>query len=109
MKLSSERAGEITGGIWLIGLGILFYTGMWWPGIMFVIWISAIFQGLVEGRGWYSFQGGFWAIAIGVWAMYRFNIAIFFVAIGASMILAALIRPPMFSSCRRDYQRPREP
>ncbi len=97
MAMSSERAGQITGGVWMIGLGILFYTGMWWPGIMFVIGASAILQGLVEGRGWYSFQGGIWSIAIGVSALYHFNIAIFFVAMGVSMILMALIRPPMFA------------
>jgi hypothetical protein len=94
--MSNERAGEVTGGIWLIGLGILFYTGMWWPGIMFVIGVSAIAQGLVEGRGWYSFQGGLWSIAIGIWAYYKFNMAIFFVALGVSMVVMALARPPMF-------------
>src|SRR5262249_21218080 len=97
MRLSDERAGQIVGGIWMIGLGVLFYTGMWWPGIMFVIGASAIVEGLVEGRGWYSFQGGLWAIAIGVWALFHFSIAIFFVALGASMILGALVRPPGLS------------
>lgn len=96
MNLSEERAGQITGGIWLIGLGILFYTGRWWPGIMFVIGASAIAEGFVEGRGWYALQGGFWAIAIGVWALYHFNIALFLVALGVSMLLGALVRPPMF-------------
>lgn len=96
MELSDQRAGQVTGGIWLIGLGLLFYTGHWWPGIMFVIGASSIVQGLVEGRGWYAFQGGLWCIAIGVWAYYHFNIALFFVVLGASMIVMALVRPPIF-------------
>jgi len=96
MRLSNERAGELMGGVWMIGLGILFWTGAWWPGIMFVIGISSILQGLVEGKGWYAFQTGFWTIAIGVWALYRFNIAVFFLALGASMVLLALVRPPAF-------------
>ena len=92
--LSEEKAGQITGGIWLIGLGVLFYTGRWWPGIMFVVGASSIVQGLVKGRGWYAFQGGLWCFAIGVWALFHFNIAIFLVALGASMIVLAMFRPP---------------
>lgn len=30
----------IAGGIFLIGLGILIFTGNWWPGIMFVIGLA---------------------------------------------------------------------
>lgn len=96
MHLTNERAGQITGGVWMIGLGILFFTGMWWPGIMFLFGASAIVGGLVEGRGWYAFQGGLWSIAIGVWALFQFHIAVLFVAIGASMIVTALARPPAF-------------
>jgi len=40
----------ITGGLLLIGIGILILTGWWWPGIMFVLGI-AIGSGLVfRGR-----------------------------------------------------------
>ena len=97
MHLSNERAGQITGGVWMIGLGILVYTGIWWPGVMFLIGAAAIVQGLVKGRGWYAFQSGIWAIAIGVWAIYHFNIALFFVALGVSMVVMALVRPPAFA------------
>lgn len=97
MHLTNERAGQITGGVWMIGLGILFFTHMWWPGIMFLVGVSAIVQGLVEGRGWYAFQSGVWAFAVGVWALLHFDIAVLFVAIGASMIVMALVRPPTFA------------
>lgn len=96
MRLSSERAGELVGGAWMIGLGILFFTGHWWPGILFLVGATSIIEGFVEGRGWYALQGGFWAIAIGVWAMFHYNMAIFFVAIGLSMVAAAIVRPPGF-------------
>ncbi len=95
--MCDERANKLTGGIWLIGLGILFYTGRWWPGIMFVIGVSAIVEGLVQGRGWYAFQGGLWSIAIGIWAMTHFNIAVLFIGLGVSMVLLALVRPPAFA------------
>ena len=89
MNLSDERAGQITGGLWLIGLGLLFYSGQWWPGILFLIGISSIVQGLVEGRGWYAFQGGFWCFLIGFWAYFHYSLPMLFVGIGASMILGA--------------------
>ena len=28
--------------IWLIGIGVLFFTGDWWPGILFIIIISLL-------------------------------------------------------------------
>jgi hypothetical protein len=95
MHLSSEQAHAITGGVWLIGLGVLFYTGMWWPGIMFVIGGAMIIEGLARGRGWYAFQGGLWVIAIGVWALFHFHIAVILITLGISAILGALVRPPM--------------
>jgi hypothetical protein len=94
MFMTSERANQVTGGVWLIGLGLLFYTGFWWPGVLFVLGASAIVQGLVEGRGWYGLQGGLWLVGIGVWALFHFNIALFFVVLGASMVISALVRPP---------------
>lgn len=97
MQLSKERAGQVTGGLWLIGLGVLFYTGLWWPGLMFVIGASSIVQGLVERKGWYAFQSGLTCIAIGVWAMYRYSLPMLFVALGVSMIVMALVRPPTFA------------
>ena len=40
----------ITGGLLLIGIGVLLFTGWWWPGIMVVLGI-AIGAGLVfRGR-----------------------------------------------------------
>jgi len=48
-KEKKRRASAISGGIFLICLGILLVTGWWWPGIMFAIGLSGgaelIFQG----------------------------------------------------------------
>ncbi len=30
--------------IWLIGLGILFFTGLWWPGILVLVGLSMILE-----------------------------------------------------------------
>ncbi len=49
--MEKERTRDgITGGLLLIGIGILAFTGWWWPGIMVVLGI-AIGSGLVfRGR-----------------------------------------------------------
>lgn len=95
--LTQERANMLVGGVFLIGMAALFYTNYWWPGIMFVIGAAAILRGLLQGQGWYAFHGGFWIIAVGVWALFRFNPWIVLATVGVNMILLALFRPPIFA------------
>ena len=48
-KEKKQKGDAITAGILLIGLGVLLFTGLWWPGIMFVVGLSSgaglIFRG----------------------------------------------------------------
>ncbi|MBI3175279.1 MAG: hypothetical protein HYZ25_16260 [Chloroflexi bacterium] len=39
MNTKRTKSG-IAGGIFLIGLGVLIFTGSWWPGLMFVIGLA---------------------------------------------------------------------
>lgn len=41
--------GAIQTGIWLIGIGILFLTNWWWPGILILIGISMLASILIPG------------------------------------------------------------
>jgi hypothetical protein len=93
MRFNAQQANALTGGVWLIGFGILFATRYWWPGIMFLVGITAIVQGLVQGRGWSTIHGGYWAILIGVWAVLKFNMAVFFIGMGVYVILSACFNP----------------
>jgi hypothetical protein len=93
MCLNANRAHEISSGVFLIGLGLCFVFGFW-PGIMFVIGVTAIVEGLAEGQGWYAFQGATWTIGIGVLALFHFSLAALFIMIGVSSIVAAIARPP---------------
>jgi hypothetical protein len=93
MRYNEQQANALTAGIWLIGFGILFATKLWWPGIMFLVGITAIVQGLVQRRGWYAIHGGFWAILIGVWAALKFSMAVFFIGMGIYVILSAFLNP----------------
>jgi hypothetical protein len=66
-----RAASGLSGGIFLIGLGVLLFTGWWWPGIMLVIGLSGgaelIFRGkLAQGIGTIAFFSAFpiiWGIA----------------------------------------------
>ena len=78
MRYDPNQHRAFIGGIWLIGFGILFATRAWWPGIMFVIGITAIIEGWLRRQPWYGIQAGFWSILIGVWALTRFNLAVLF-------------------------------
>jgi hypothetical protein len=61
--MNKKQASSISGGIFLIGLGVLFLTDWWWPGIMLVIGLSGgaelIFRGQVaRGLGTMAFFCG---------------------------------------------------
>ncbi len=47
-----HEADGISGGLFLIGLGVIFLTGWWWPGIMVAIGIAAV--GSLVFRGKYA-------------------------------------------------------
>jgi hypothetical protein len=84
---SKERADQVSGGVFLIGLAVLFMTGFWWPGIMFVIGLSAIARGVAEGQEWYNVPGGLWMIGIGLLFWFGFSWPLLLIFIGASMLL----------------------
>jgi hypothetical protein len=97
-----DRVNQVSGAVFLIGLGVLFATGYWWPGIMFVIGATALVQGLAEGRGWYSLQGAAWMIGLGVWFALGTSMAFLFILLGVSLLIGALVRPPIFAKPQVD-------
>lgn len=48
--LSKRKANALSNGAFLIGLGILFYTNYWWPGILLAIWVSLALRQYLTGR-----------------------------------------------------------
>ncbi len=96
MIRDSQRSNGITAGIWLIGLGLLMATKAWWPGILLLLGITVIVQGWLSGRPRHLTRGGMMAIAIGVWAACKFNIALLFVGLGVYVIYTALLSTQPF-------------
>ena len=71
--VSKERGDQVSGGVFLIGIAVLFMTGYWWPGVLFVIGASAIARGMAEGKEWYNVPGGLWMIALGIIFAFGFS------------------------------------
>jgi hypothetical protein len=84
---SKQRADQAAGGVFLIGLGLLFAGVMsFWPGILFVIGAANIARGMAEGRAWYNVSGGLGLIALGVIFLLGFNWPLLLILIGLSML-----------------------
>lgn len=84
VKLNPEQA---SGAVFLIGFGLLFITGWWFPGMLFVIAASTIAGALVAGQPWYSAQGAVWMIGIGLIFWLNLSWGVVFVLIGISILL----------------------
>lgn len=97
MELRRRRADEISGAVWLIGLGIMLVRGHWFPDIFFVIGAGMIAQALAEGRAWYASQGALWMIGLGLMFTFHAPFGALFIILGISALLGAIFRPPPFA------------
>jgi hypothetical protein len=90
--MDKSRAGQMTGGLFLIGLAIIFLTGFWWPGMLFLIGFVTIANGLLEGREWEQVTGGFFLIGLGVVFAIGFNVGVLLLMIGVTTLLGAFFK-----------------
>jgi len=51
-KEKQRQASALSGGIFLISLGVLIVTGWWWPGIMVAIGLSSGAALIFRGKTW---------------------------------------------------------
>lgn len=113
MKHEREnQAEQVAGGVFMIGLGLLFFTGFWWPGIMFVIGASMLARTIVEGDPIASNTGALITIGIGIIfgfpsllpGMNRGNIwPLLLIGIGLFMLFGGKYRPTL-----TDHERKRK-
>jgi len=74
--LSKRKAEAISNGAFLIGLGILFYTNAWWPGILLVIWAALAIRQFFSGRLYDLFISSFILIGLFIISLFKFDWAI---------------------------------
>lgn len=71
-KLSKKKADTIANGVFLISLGILFYTNSWWPGILISIWAMLATREVLTARFYDLIISSL--IFIGLFIVYYLNI-----------------------------------
>jgi hypothetical protein len=85
--VSKQRADQIAGGVFLIGLGLLFTDVLdFWPGILFVLGASSLARGIAEGRAWYTVSGGLGLIFLGLIFLMGFSWPLLLIMIGGAML-----------------------
>jgi hypothetical protein len=83
----SLRNHSITGGVFLIGLGMLVLTNWWWPGIMLVIGAAAAAEMVRRGNiAAATTFIGFAAIPLGIALLSAINIP--WLPVGAFVLIA---------------------
>jgi hypothetical protein len=65
-QFNRDRPEQIAGGTFLIGLALLFMTGWWWPGIMFVLGATSLARTYAQGKQWSDDRGALVLLLIGV-------------------------------------------
>ena len=96
MKSRSALYGTLSGGLLLIGIGLIFLLRMpFFPTILAVLGLSSILAGLATGRGWHGLQGGIWLV--GLFFLFHFDVFLpgILILIGVSALIGALTRPTL--------------
>lgn len=92
-----NRTPSVSGGVFLIGLGILFYTGWWWPGILLVIGLASSAELILRGKYLAALTtfGFFAAIPLFVSTNIPWQIMgpFILIAMGASAIFRSISQP----------------
>jgi hypothetical protein len=87
--VSKQRADQIGGGVFLIGLGLLFTDVLsFWPGILLVIGASALASGIAEGQSGQKVTGGLWMLGIGLFFLVGFSWPLILILIGVGMLFS---------------------
>lgn len=72
MQLFNGKQGEqVTAGVMLIGVGFLFLTNSFFPGIFLVVALGLVARSLAEGKGWFDNKGAL--VLVGLWVLFAFG------------------------------------
>jgi hypothetical protein len=93
-KATKDRAGKLSGAVFMIGLGLLFLLKVeFFPGIMFVLAATSLASGLGEKNLGGGLQGAVWLAGIGLFFSGLFSVPLLFILIGLSSLFAFFVRP----------------
>jgi membrane-bound ClpP family serine protease len=66
-----KQGDQVTAGVMLVGVGILFLTNSFFPGIFLVVALALVARSLAEGKGWFDNKGAL--VLLGLWVLFGFN------------------------------------
>jgi len=89
-----KQLETLSGGIFLIGLGLLFLVpGLsFWPWILAVIGLSQLPAALSRKQGWYGLQGVFWMVGLALLFWSGFFWPGILILIGVATLVGALTK-----------------
>lgn len=70
---SKRKTEAIANGCFLIALGVLFYTGAWWPGILLAIWVLLAVRQYFSGRKYDLFISSFILLGLFLVNYFKFD------------------------------------
>jgi len=99
MRSRSSVYSTLSGGLLLIGIGLIFLLRMpFFPTILAVLGLSSILAGFASGRGWQGVQGGIWLVGLFFLFYYEIFWPGILIVAGVSILIGAITRPMLSSS-----------
>ena len=98
---SKSYADRISGAVFLIGFGLLLsplgaIVGGVWPGLLFLLGIVSLTQGVQRGLPWYNVTGGLWLIGLWLVFLTGFSLPLLLILVGATMLFGFSFRSARF-------------
>ncbi|GAB4217083.1 MAG: zinc ribbon domain-containing protein [Roseiflexaceae bacterium] len=78
-----------SGGLFLIGLAVLAFTGWWWPGILVLLGLTSLASSAAAGRPRYGMYGAFWMFGLAIIAAFNWWWPGILVLVGVMAILSS--------------------
>jgi hypothetical protein len=96
MKSRSSVYSALSGGLLLIGVGLIFLLHLdFFPAILAVLGLSSVLAGLATGRGWYAIQSGLWLVGLALLFYFDIFWPGILILLGISALVGAVTRPMM--------------
>lgn len=87
------RARQLNGGLWLIGIGILFLTGTFWPGILVLGGVSGYLEETARGRHQQAARTLFFMLGLAILFSTPWFWPGILILIGVTALLSPEVRP----------------
>ncbi|WP_165075711.1 hypothetical protein [Paludisphaera rhizosphaerae] len=87
---TSESPSRLLVAVWLVGLGVLYASKRFWPGILFLAGATALIQAYYYPERRNTGRFGVFMILLGLWAMLRLSLPFLLIGLGVYLIFSSL-------------------